>query len=106
MSETKEPPSENLYPIREELVADYVRLNRADLLVSLLNTFKSQRDRAERMRDIYEARVRELEAKLRADDTTMITRPTLRAKRAEGPAEIAQRSSSPEPKKPDLAIDI
>ena len=94
---------ENLYPIREELIYDYVRLNRADLLVSLLNTFKSQRDRAERMRDIYEARVRELEAKLRADDTTMITRPTIRRVRAEGPAEVAQKSSLPVP---DLAIDI
>lgn len=57
-------PDVPLYPIREELIHEYVTAQRADLLISLFNSIKVQRDRAETSATIYQTECHRLAARL------------------------------------------
>lgn len=70
MTESTSP----LYPISETLISEYVTQGRADLLLSLFNSIKSQRDRAERVAVIYQQRIAQLEAREGRGDGLVYTK--------------------------------
>jgi hypothetical protein len=78
----------DFYPIREELIADYVAAGRTDLLLSLFNWMKSARDRAERVATIYQQELHRLREREQQHGTiaTPVSRPKAAASKPTSPA--------------------
>ena len=101
MSESTDP----LYPISETLIAEYVAQGRADLLLSLFNSIKSQRDRAERMCAIYQSRIFQLEKREARGDGMMYVGPKAQRQEPQAQAPKSQTQATPKPK-PQVATSL